>query len=428
MIVSRALTYDERFMELQIPGRKVSMIFSVCQIRKFPETTDCLLDEIIVFVNKIVKIVHECAKVWDGVPTNNNGDKYILTWKLPTQADVKQRFGRTASGRSLNSADNDAMNVLTEKLVKPYAPWIKDEVEDFEDLREGELTKTREQIADKALISAVKTMAELLREQDLQAYSKHPKILSKFGKDYYKTELTFGIHVGSSIEGSIGTERKVDALYLSPDVQIASRIEDLNGKYKTQILLSGEFYDLLSAKGQASVRQIDNVLIKESQGVHKQLWSYDMKDIDPLVEEEEDEDEIQNLNEEKVPRQIGVFIKHEDFNEFNNPDLAQDETYKDLNEIERVFLQDHDFVCIARHRNDEFAQLYEKGLQSYLVGDWVGAQMAFNLCQDLEKNDGALQYMLKLMEKTKALPPEDWQGVFNWDFKPIPPEIDFFEM
>lgn len=105
-----------------------------------------------------------------------------------------------------------------------------------------------------------------MREQDLQAYSKHPKILSKFGKDFYRTELTFGIHCGSSIEGSIGTDMKVDALQLSPDMQITQRIEDLNGKYKTSILLSGEFYDLLSEKGQASVRQVDNVLFRERDG------------------------------------------------------------------------------------------------------------------------------------------------------------------
>jgi len=103
MIVSRTLTYDERFMELQIPGKKVNIIFSVCQIRKFSETTECLLDEIIVFVNKIVKIVHECTRRWDGTPSNNNGDKYILTWKLPTEADTKNKFGRTNSGRSITS-------------------------------------------------------------------------------------------------------------------------------------------------------------------------------------------------------------------------------------------------------------------------------------------------------------------------------------
>ena len=89
-IVSRALTGDERFMELQIPGKKVRMIFSICQIRQFSETTECLQDEIIVFVNKIVKIVHECAKRWEGIPTNNNGDRYVLTWKLPTSEDVRK--------------------------------------------------------------------------------------------------------------------------------------------------------------------------------------------------------------------------------------------------------------------------------------------------------------------------------------------------
>jgi class 3 adenylate cyclase len=153
------------------------MIFSVCKIRKFSETTECLLDEIIVFVNKIVKIVHECTRRWDGVPSNNNGDKYILTWKLPTEADAKSKWGRTLSGRSITSEmvlndDDKAKQALAlasqqEKNLKPYAPWIKDEPEDFEDLKLSDLLKRREEIADKALISTVKTVAELMREQDL---------------------------------------------------------------------------------------------------------------------------------------------------------------------------------------------------------------------------------------------------------------------
>ena len=89
-IVSRALTYDERFVEWLIPGRKVNMIFSFCQIKQFSEITDCLHDEIIVFVNKIVQIIHECARKWDGYPTKNQGDKYLLTWKIPTIEDVKK--------------------------------------------------------------------------------------------------------------------------------------------------------------------------------------------------------------------------------------------------------------------------------------------------------------------------------------------------
>lgn len=34
-------------------------------------------------MNKIVRIVHECTKKWDGAPTKNYGDKYLLTWRIP---------------------------------------------------------------------------------------------------------------------------------------------------------------------------------------------------------------------------------------------------------------------------------------------------------------------------------------------------------
>jgi len=72
-----------------IPGKKINMIFSICKIGNFSETTDCLLDEIVVFVNQIVKIIHQCAKEWDGTPTTNNGDRYMLSWRIPTIDDCK---------------------------------------------------------------------------------------------------------------------------------------------------------------------------------------------------------------------------------------------------------------------------------------------------------------------------------------------------
>lgn len=43
------------------------------------------------FVNKIVKIVHEVTKKWDGQPTKNLGEKYLLTWKLPTLKEKKKK-------------------------------------------------------------------------------------------------------------------------------------------------------------------------------------------------------------------------------------------------------------------------------------------------------------------------------------------------
>ena len=44
-------------------------------------------------MNKIVKIVHECAKRWNGLPAKNYGDKYLITWKLPKENKVNQSYG-----------------------------------------------------------------------------------------------------------------------------------------------------------------------------------------------------------------------------------------------------------------------------------------------------------------------------------------------
>ena len=52
--------------------------------------------------------------------------------------------------------------------------------------------------------------------------------------------------------------------------------------------------------------------------------------------------------------------------------------------------------------------------------------MAFNMCLDFNiKDDGPMQYFIRLMEKTKAMAPEDWNGGWNWDQKPVPPEVEF---
>lgn len=49
------------------------------------------------------------------------------------------------------------------KTPRPDAPWAKDEVDEFEDLQESDIPLIKEKLADQALISAVKTVAELSR-------------------------------------------------------------------------------------------------------------------------------------------------------------------------------------------------------------------------------------------------------------------------
>ena len=91
---------------------------------------------------------------------------------------------------------------------------------------------------------------------------------------------------------------KIDALSISSDLLIAFRIEELNEKYGTEILLTGEVQALLSDKARDMLREIDQIIIKESQE-QRSLYMFDIKPIEPLVQNEDEEDEKKGLMDEK---------------------------------------------------------------------------------------------------------------------------------
>ena len=80
----------------------------------------------------------------------------------------------------------------------------------------------------------------------------------------YKVKMGFGLHYGWAIEGAIGSEFKIDASYLSPNVNIASRLEAATKQYGVPILISGELYSLLSDKVKEFTREVDTVTVKGS--------------------------------------------------------------------------------------------------------------------------------------------------------------------
>ena len=62
------------------------------------------------------------------------------------------------------------------------------------------------------------------------AYSKHPRINKSF-QDKYTISISFALHVGRAIECAIGSEFKVDALFLSAETQVALRLDQLCDEY-----------------------------------------------------------------------------------------------------------------------------------------------------------------------------------------------------
>ena len=66
--------------------------------------------------------------------------------------------------------------------------------------------------------------------------------------------MGFGLHVGWAIEGAIGSEFKIDASYLSPNVNMASRLEAATKQFGVHILISGSMYKILTEKCQDYLR------------------------------------------------------------------------------------------------------------------------------------------------------------------------------
>ena len=76
--------------------------------------------------------------------------------------------------------------------------------------------------------------------------------------------MGFGLHFGWAIEGAIGSFYKIDASYLSPNVNIASRLEAATKQYGVPLLLSGEMQEILPDEIKPITREIDIITVKGS--------------------------------------------------------------------------------------------------------------------------------------------------------------------
>jgi hypothetical protein len=84
-------------------------------------------------------------------------------------------------------------------------------------------TNAASKYADLALFSFLKISIKLNKDPAILKYRQHPKLNERLPN--YSVKMGFGLHVGWAIEGAIGSMFKIDASYLSPNVNTASRLE-----------------------------------------------------------------------------------------------------------------------------------------------------------------------------------------------------------
>lgn len=79
-------------------------------------------------------------------------------------------------------------------------------------------------VATSALRSYVRTIIAISQDANLSRLARNPRLQERLPG--FKVKMGFGLHYGWAIEGAIGSAQKIDASYLSPHVNIASRWHD----------------------------------------------------------------------------------------------------------------------------------------------------------------------------------------------------------
>lgn len=93
------------------------------------------------------------------------------------------------------------------------------------------------QLADMSFISFLKIIASIKKSRKLKRYSDNKELNERIPN--YSIKMGFGLHVGWAIEGAIGSFYKIDASYLSPNVNMAARLEAATKQFGVQLLISG---------------------------------------------------------------------------------------------------------------------------------------------------------------------------------------------
>ena len=113
-----------------------------------------------------------------------------------------------------------------------------------------------------AVISFLKAIAAIRKSSRLDKYRQREDMQTRVPN--YQVKMGFGMNVGWAIEGAIGSEFKIDASYLSPNVNLASRLQSATKFFGVPLLLSGQLQSILTDKCKTQLRHIDTIKVKGS--------------------------------------------------------------------------------------------------------------------------------------------------------------------
>ncbi|KAG9414101.1 hypothetical protein AC1031_013308 [Aphanomyces cochlioides] len=326
------------------PGKKVYAIFGFCSIRNFSKATEILKEEIMQYTNQIGDVVHESVHTFGGHANKNIGQAFLLVWKVLTTSIEASVVSGSQVPQHMSPKKNTLLSVMESDSAN--------------------LPSERMTVADRALVSFLKIQIDIMHSPALIRYH------NIFHDPEGKQPMGFGLHVGWAIEGAIGSRHKIDASYLSPDVNMSARLEAATKQLGVTILMSHTFHKLLSQKVQDMCRLIDCVTVK---GSEKPLSLYTFDVCNGL--------EPKHVN-------LGMLVDHNC--NFNDGITALQELQMDM--------------------PTEFRSTFDTGVSKYLEGRWCEAKALIEQALLLLPEDGPSLCLLRVMKENNYQAPVTWGG------------------
>lgn len=405
-----------------VPGKRVYALFGFVAINGFSELLRALDRDVMILINDVAKVVHDEVYRWalgeHGQCNKNLGAAFLMVWRIGDFSEVHKKK-QVATEKLFNTKGTKNRSNLRHRrhhtLSRVPNQGRRQKAHTDSSTREIQLESLPgiQAFTDRALLGMLKSFAGIHRDKNLNVWKNDFRLSA--GVSAYHVDIIYGMDAGWAVEGAVGSEYKIDATYLSPHVNMASRMMSAAKQYGVTILLSKAVEKLLSKNCRKKLRHLDTVYVKGS-NVKQDIFTYDARfqGVDFFLLE-------------RTPEQADVEA------EAYNPNIWD---------------QDQDLRAMRQHVSDSFMDTYNLGMKQYLGGNWPEAYKCFEKADIImiervledgyleidadeldgrifdmkdqsdeivrirqELGDGACRALMHYMERRNLKAPKDWDAV-----------------
>jgi hypothetical protein len=408
-----------------VPGKRVYALFGFVAINGFSEQLRALDRDVMILINDVAKVVHDEVYRWalgdHGQCNKNLGAAFLMVFRIGDFSEVHKKkqvatevlFGD--NGKNSNKKPANLRQRYTRNSMgrTPYGGRKTSRHPEFDGQLQLASLPGIQAFTDRALLGMLKSFAGIHRDKNLHVWKNDFRLSA--GVSAYHVDIIYGMDAGWAVEGAVGSEYKIDATYLSPHVNMASRMMSATKQYGVTILLSKAVEELLSRTCRKKLRHLDTVYVKGSK-VKQDIFTFDArhKGVDFFLIE-------------RTPEQADL----------------EAESY-----TPNIWDHDQDLLAMRQHVSDEFKEIFSLAVKQYLAGKWKEASKNFEKADnkmietvledgyleldvdDLEGSifdksdqsedivrvrhelgDGACHVLMAYMERRNFQPPDDWDAV-----------------